>query len=74
MRPDLTSQEFATRLLEAARLHGEDSDDPDHEVGDLQTFFLACWSVMSPEQRALFLSDPVVQDVIDGPEHEDLFE
>jgi len=67
-----TSREFASSLLEGARLHGE-NDDPDHEVGDLRTFFIACWSAMSPEQRALALSDPQVQEVIGGPDYAALF-
>jgi hypothetical protein len=66
-----TSLHFAELLLEAARLHGENSE-PDHEVGDLQSLFLACWSVMTPEQRASALFDPDVQDVLDGPEYEQL--
>jgi hypothetical protein len=68
-----TSLEFASSLMEAARLHGQYSEEPDHEVGDLCAIFLACWSVMSPEQRALALSDRQVQDVIDGPEYAALF-
>jgi len=68
-----TSREFAFSLLEGARLHGENSD-PDHEVGDLCDFLIACWSAMSPEQRALALSDPQVQDVIGGPDYAGLFD
>ncbi len=67
-----TSPEFANLLLEAARLHGENSE-PDHEIGDLQDLFVACWLVMSPEQRALALSDPAVQDLFDCPEYTGLF-
>jgi hypothetical protein len=73
MRSDNTSLEFASFLLDAARLHGEDSE-PDHEVGDLQTFFLACWSVMSPDQRALALANSDIQNVLEGPEYAALFE
>jgi hypothetical protein len=63
-----TSLDFAESLLEAARLHGENSE-PDHEVGDLQTLFVACWSVMSPEQRALALVDTDVLFMLDGLEY-----
>ena len=52
-----TSPDFASLLIQAATLRGENSE-PDHEVGDLQDLFLACWHMMSPEQRALALSDP----------------
>jgi hypothetical protein len=71
MKLDLNSPESASPLLECARLHGENSE-PDHEVGDLAAFFVACWTVMTPEQRALALSDPQMQDVIDGPDYESL--
>jgi hypothetical protein len=69
-----TSREFAFSLMQAARLHGEYSGELDHEAGDLCAFFLACWSVMTREQRARALSDPGVQEVIDGPEYVALFE
>jgi len=71
MESDHTSLEFAFSILECARLHGENSE-PDHEVGDLTDFFVACWAVMSPEQRAVVLSDRAVRDVLDGPEYASL--
>lgn len=72
MLTNRTNPDFANLLTEAARRHGENSE-PDHEAGDLQDFFFACWLVMSPEQRALALSDPAVISVLDGPEYDDLF-
>ncbi len=69
-----TSREFAFSLMQAARLHGEYSGELDHEAGDLCAFFLACWSVMTREQRARALSDPDVQEVIEGPEYAALFD
>ena len=71
MAIDRTTPDFASLLIEAARFHGENSE-PDHEVGDLQDLFLACWPVMSPEQRALALSDSAVQSLFDSPEYEEL--
>ncbi len=71
MAPDRTTAEFGDLLVEAARLHGENSE-PDHEVGDLQDFFLACWYVMSPEQRALALTDPAVEIVLGGLDYIEL--
>jgi len=68
---DRTSPNFANFLMEAARLHGENSE-PDHEVGDLQDLFFACWLVMTPEQRALVLSDPAITNLLDCPEYEDI--
>ena len=37
-------------LLEAARLHGEESE-PEHEAGDLIEIVTACWELLSDEQR-----------------------
>ena len=65
-RPDL-----ADLLIQAATLHGENSER-DHEVGDLQDLFFACWHVMTPEQRALALSDPAVKIVLSLPEYNGL--
>jgi hypothetical protein len=70
MAKDRIGLEYALLLMEAARLHGENSE-PDHEVGDLQDLFFACWRVMSPEQRALALSDPTVVRLFDTPEYSD---
>ena len=69
---DPTSLEFGLLLLAAAQSHGENSE-PDHEVGDLQTIFQACWSVMTPEQRAEMLSAREMRELLDGPEFEELF-
>ncbi len=71
MKSDRLSKEFVYSVLECAVAHAENSE-PDHEVGDLRDFLVACWSVMSPEQRRLALSDPHVQDVMGGPEYESL--
>lgn len=59
----LVSDEMSFLFTEIARLHGEDAY-PDHEVGDLQDVLCACWSVMTPEQRALAVSDRKVNDMI----------
>ena len=71
MAADHTSPDFASLLIQAATLRGENSE-PDHEVGDLQDLFLACWHVMSPEQRALALSDPAVKILLSLPEYNGL--
>ena len=65
--------DYALVLLECAREHGENSE-PDHEVGDIRTFFLACWAIMTPGQRTIALMDPRVQDVLEGPEYGRLFD
>ena len=59
MRPVSTSLEFASSLTNALPDYTASiRQSPDHEIGDICMFFLACRSVMSPEQRALALSDP----------------
>lgn len=40
------------RFLAGAQRHGAESDEPEHEVGDLQDMLRAAWALMSPEQRA----------------------
>lgn len=67
------SFDFANDLVEAARLHGENSD-PDHEVGDLQDLFFACWRVMSPAQRTHIFEDETVKDLFENPEFENLLD
>lgn len=58
--PGLDVQVF----LDAARQHGEDSE-PDHEVGDLQTYFRAAYDMLTPEQRRAMLADADVRSCIE---------
>jgi hypothetical protein len=51
-------------FLDAAKQHGQDSE-PDHEVGDLQTFFRAAYAMLSPEQRRALLADAEVRDCLE---------
>lgn len=51
--------------IDAAELHGQDSE-PDHEVGDLQDFLRAAFSLMTKEQRAKFAKLPAVQSTLEG--------
>lgn len=51
--------------VEVAETHGEDSE-PDHEVGDLQDFFRAAWSLFTPEQKVAFAQLDDVQRTLDG--------
>lgn len=43
-------------FLAAASRHGADSV-PDHEVGDLQDYFRAAFSLLTPDQKRAFISD-----------------
>lgn len=38
-------------LIEKAKLHAEDSFEPNMEVGDLQDILRRCWETMSVDQR-----------------------
>jgi len=51
--------------IDAARAHGENSD-PDHEVGDLQTFLRVMWPLLPPEKRLVFALDVDVHNTLDG--------
>ena len=46
-----------------AQQHGEDSE-PDHEVGDLQTFFREAWALLSEAQRAVFRERAAVRETV----------
>lgn len=49
------------RLLELAKAHGEDTCEPDHEVGDLQDIIRFAWSIMTDDQKKqVFESDAAV--------------
>jgi hypothetical protein len=61
----VNTDDAVERLLEVARVHGEDSE-PDHEVGDLQDFMRAMWGVLTPQQRLAYLRTPQVCDVLAG--------
>lgn len=51
--------------IEVAKGHGEDSEY-DHEVGDLQEFFRAAWSLLSPEQKVAFAKSAEVHRTLNG--------
>lgn len=70
MRSSRRSFDFLQILLDGALRHGLDSE-PDHEVGDLQTFLIACWDEMTPEQRERALENDDVKRVLDDPGYED---
>jgi hypothetical protein len=41
-------------VLEAAKNHGENSDDPEHEIGDVVGLVWSLWRAMTPAQRRQF--------------------
>jgi len=51
--------------IAAAAQHGEDSE-PDHEVGDLQTYLRAMWDLLSEQQRNEFATRVPVCDTLEG--------
>lgn len=60
--PRMLDVEF---YIKAAQQHAYDSE-PDHEVGDLQDFLRAMWSLLSAEQRQQFARSQSVVDVLHG--------
>lgn len=50
--------------IDAAKNHGADSD-PDHEVGDLQDYLRAMWSLLTEEQRVSFRLMPEVHEMFE---------
>lgn len=52
------------RVLEAAQAHGED-DDPEHEVGDLQSVIHAMWAVLTDDQKERVFADNDVRDILE---------
>lgn len=47
----------------AAEQHGKDSE-PDHEVGDLQDALLTLWALQTPSQKAQFLADQTIRELL----------
>ena len=52
-------------FVSIAERHGKESE-PDHEVGDLQTFFKAAYDLLTREQRESFLAREDVRDTIES--------
>lgn len=53
----------AETYIDAATQHGED-DDPDHEVGDLQTYFRVAFGLLTPEQKVEFSKNAQVREYL----------
>lgn len=51
MRKTSESTDTLQTLFAAAQAHGENSDDPEHEVGDLQGYLWSAWSRLTREQQ-----------------------
>lgn len=48
-------------FIEAAHAHGMNSDEPDHEVGDLQELLRAAWELLSEPAKRSFV-DTILAD------------
>lgn len=59
----LSAGTFIEVILEAARLHGQESE-PDMEVGDLQELARALWKILTPKQRQQITSDETYVDLV----------
>lgn len=50
----------------AASEHAEITAEGDHEVGDLQAFLRAMWSLLTPEQKRAFAQHPEVRMTLEA--------
>lgn len=76
MTNDLSAAvDLCHRIEIAAEKHGEDSGEPDHEVGDLQDALFAAVSLLSellgPSGIAHLENGAVVQQILRGPDWEE---
>ncbi len=45
------SDTFYEAIIDSAKKHAENSNEPEHEIGDLQLALQACMDIMSDSQR-----------------------
>lgn len=45
------SDTFYEAIIDSAKKHGENSNEPEHEIADLQQALQACMDIMSDSQR-----------------------
>ncbi len=62
--PEYVRPKDLTTLLANARQHGDDSDEPEHEVGDLQTYLIAFKRHASDAEWAAFEDSAPAQKVL----------
>ncbi len=61
-------------LLDHARRHGQDSEDIEYEVGDLQGLIWAAWRQMGHAQRRALLGSEgaqAIRDIMQDPDESD---
>lgn len=52
-------------ILRAASVHAAVSEEPDHEVGDLQDLARVLWGLLTPAQRRRALKHEAVRNIFD---------
>lgn len=57
--------EDCERIIQAATDHGE-TEEPAHEIGDLQHALRLCWERLSALQKKSVLSDTDIRQLLDG--------
>ena len=62
--PDYVRPKDLTTLLANARQHGDDSDEPEHEVVDLQTYLIAFERHTSDAEWDAFVESAAAQKVL----------
>lgn len=58
-----TTPDIESYIL-AAEIHGEDSYEPDHEVGDLQQLLRLAWTFLIDAQKQRFAEHDHAKDVL----------
>jgi hypothetical protein len=64
----ITKDNGVELFLSAAQLHGDNSGEPQHQIGDLEGIARAAWCLMSNEQRLRLVDnkDLLEQFELDG--------
>jgi hypothetical protein len=59
-----TSDEALQRILQAAEDHGDDTGEPEHQVGDLEDALREAWKLMSQDQRSAFMGSDCIKGLL----------
>jgi hypothetical protein len=67
---DADAKELAEKLMAAATAHSDAGLE--YEIDDLQRFFLACWTIMTPDQRSRMLATPEMKETLEGYDYDEI--
>jgi hypothetical protein len=63
-QPLTDQQRLCEELLAAAEEHGESNGDFEYQLGDVEDFFRAAFSLLTEEQCDVFWNDPRVSTIV----------